>query len=195
MHANTRMAQDMALAAIETAEEKMPGKDLRHRIEHMGNRLIDIDYFDRVRDANAIALPTAYFMNIGREFAKKLKLFLFRTMLDKGLCIPGNSDSGGTEPQAPNPLYQIWCMVARKSREGADVYPEEAVTVKEGLEIYTRHSAYAAIQEDVKGTIEPGKLADFVVLGQNPLTCALDALKEIQVEKTIVGGKVVYDGS
>jgi len=194
MHANTRMAQDMALAAIETAEERMPGKDLRHRIEHMGNRLIDKNYFDRVKNANAIAMPTAYFMNIGRQFPKNLKLFLFRTMLDKGLCIPGNSDSGGTEPQALNPLYQIWCMVARKSRDGSDVYPEEAITVKEGLEIYTRHSAYAALQEDIKGSIEPGKLADFVVLSQNPLTCSLDALKEIQVEKTIVGGKVVYDG-
>ncbi|MFC1886467.1 amidohydrolase family protein, partial [Thermodesulfobacteriota bacterium] len=194
MHANTRMAQDMALEAIEAAEERMPGKNLRHRIEHMGNRLIDINYFDRVKSANAIALPTAYFMNIGREYPKNLKLFLFRTMLDKGLCIPGNSDSGGTEPQAPNPLYQIWCMVARKSREGNDVYPEEAITVKEGLEIYTRHSAYGALQEDMKGSIERGKLADFVVLSQNPLTCSLDALKEIQVEKTIVGGNVVYNG-
>ncbi len=193
MHANTRMAQDMALEAIEAAEERVPGKNLRHRIEHMGNRLIDINYFDRVKKANAIALPTAYFMNIGREFPKNLKLFLFRTMLDKGLCIPGNSDSGGTEPQALNPLYQIWCMVARKSREGSDVYPEEAITVKDGLRIYTRHSAYGALQEDIKGSIEPGKLADFVVLGQNPLTCSLDALKEIRVEKTIVGGKVVYD--
>jgi predicted amidohydrolase YtcJ len=194
MHANTRMAQDMALNAIETAEERMPGRDLRHRIEHMGNRLIDMNYFDRVRKTKAIALPTAYFMNIGRNFEKDLKLFLFRTMLDKGLCIPGNSDSGGTEPQAPNPLYQIWCMAARKSRDGGDVYPEEAITVKEGLEIYTRHSAYAALQENIKGTIEPEKLADFAVLSHNPLTCSLNELLDIRTEKTIVGGKVVYDG-
>ena len=192
MHVNTRMAQDMALAAVEAAVEANPQMELRHRLEHMGNRLNDLNYFDRVKKAGAIALPTAYFMNIGRSFQKGQKLFLFRTMLDKDLCVPGNSDTGGTEPHAPSPLYQVWCMAARKDREGQDVFPEERLSVKEGLRLYTRHSAYAALQEDSKGSIEPGKLADFVLLEKNPLACELDELREIKVLQTIVGGKVVF---
>jgi len=195
MHANTRMAQDMALAAVEAAAERMPQIKLRHRLEHMGNRLIDLNYFDRVKNADAIALPTAYFMNVGRSFQEGQELFLFRTMLDKRLCVPGNSDTGGTEPQAPNPLYQVWCMAARKDREGRDVYPEERLTVEEGLRLYTRHSAFGALQEDTKGSIEPGKLADFVVLEKDPLRCPLDEVCDIKVDKTIVGGTIVFQAN
>jgi predicted amidohydrolase YtcJ len=192
MHANTRKAQDMALEAIETVVENMPGKDLRHRIEHMGNRLIDLKYFDRVKESGSIALPTAYFMNIGRDFPEGLKIFLYRTMLDKGLCVPGNSDSGGTEPEAPNPLYQIWCMVERKSRDGRVIYPDEKVSIMEGLRIYTMHSAFAGLEENIKGSIEPGKLADLIVLNKDPLTSPSDTLRDIEIDMTIVGGRIVY---
>lgn len=195
MHANTRKGQDMALEAIEAAVEDMPEQNLRHRIEHMGNRLIDINYFDRVKKSGSIALPTAYFMNIGRTFQEGQKIFLFRTMLDKGLCVPGNSDTGGTEPEAPNPLYQIQCMVERKDREGNPVYPEERITVEEALKLYTRHSAFACLEENIKGSIEPGRLADLAVLEKNPLTSPENQLKEIQVYMTIVNGKIVYQRS
>jgi len=192
MHANTRKGQDMALEAIEAAVEEMPEQNLRHRIEHMGNRLIDLNYFDRVKKSGSIALPTAYFMNIGRTFQEGQKIFLFRTMLDKGLCVPGNSDTGGTEPEAPNPLYQIWCMAERKDREGKAVYPEERITVEEGLQLYTIHSAFACLEENIKGSIEPGKLADLVILENDPLTAYPSDLKDIKVDITIVGGKIVY---
>lgn len=192
MHANTRKAQDMALEAIEAAIEEVYDKNLRHRIEHMGNRLLDLNYFDRVKNTGSIALPTAYFMNIGRNFPKGVKIFLFNTMLNKGLCVPGNSDSGGTEPEAPNPLYQIWCMVERKSREGEQIFPEESISVLEALRIYTRHSAYASLEENIKGSIEPGKLADIVVLEKNPLTVDKEELKNIEVFMTIVGGRIVF---
>ena len=186
MHANTRKGQDMALEAIEAAVESLPeqdlrqqdlrhqfkssasvaqnipGRELRHRIEHMGNRLIDLQYFERVKKIGAIALPTAYFMNIGRYFPEGLKVFLYRTMLDKGLCVPGNSDSGGSEPESINPLYGIWCMVERRSREGTLIYPEEKISVMEAFQVYTCHSAFACLEEDIKGSIEPGKLADLV---------------------------------
>ncbi len=69
----------------------------------------------------AIALPTAYFMNEGPNkllVPKTEKSFMFRTMLDMGLCVAGNSDGGGAVPEAPNPMYQIWCMVNRRSLEG-----------------------------------------------------------------------------
>lgn len=215
MHANTRMGQDMALQAIEAAldstgesdilkqdlkhlfkssSDESPScrRELRHRIEHMGNRLIDPGYFERVKKTGSIALPTAYFMNIGRYFPEGLKVFLFRTMMDQGLCVAGNSDGGGAELEAADPLYEIWCMVERKSRDGQSVYPEERISVLEALQVYTRNAAFACLEEDVKGSIETGKLADLVVLDQDPLTSPAEHLRDIRVEMTMVGGRIVY---
>jgi predicted amidohydrolase YtcJ len=198
MHAITRKGQDIALAAIE-AEAKETGLDgikvLRHRIEHMGNEDLDETYLPRLKELGAIALPTAYFINMGPNkllSPKTDRAFMFRTMLDMGLCVPGNSDGAGAIPEAPNPMYQIWCMVNRKALDGTIVSPSEKISVKEALKVYTIHSAYAGREENIKGSIETGKLADFVVLAEDPLTSAEDHLKDIEVDMTIVDGNVVY---
>ena len=198
MHAITRKGQEIALSAIEAAAGQT-GVDgiraMRHRIEHMGNENHDGTFLPRMKRLGGIALPTAYFMNMGPH--KLLspttdKSFMFRTMLEMGLCVPGNSDGGGAIPEAPNPLYQIWCMVTRKSSDGELICPSEKISVKEALKVYTTHSAYAGLEENAKGSIEKGKVADFVVLAEDPLTSPEDRLKDIQVEMTIVNGKVVY---
>lgn len=210
MHALTRQGQDMALGAIEreASQTGLDGiKSMRHRIEHVGNEDHDKTFLPRIKHVGAIGLPTAYFMNmipnkllspnteklfLFRTSPNMGKLFLFRTMLDMGLCVPGNSDGGAAIPQAPNPLYQIWCMVNRRSQDGELVCPSEKISVMEALKVYTTHSAYAGLEEDIKGSIEVGKLADLVVLDDNPLISEKDRIKDIQVEMTIVGGKVVY---
>ena len=198
MHAITRKGQDMALEAIE-AEASQTGleaiREMRHRIEHMGNENHDVTYLPRMQKLGAIALPTAYFMNMGPNkllSPKTDKSFMFRTMLDMGHCVPGNSDGGGAVPEAPNPMYQIWCMVTRKALDGIPVCPSERISVMEALKVYTVHSAYAGHEEKTKGSIELGKVADFVVFAEDPLTSPEDHLKEIGVEMTIVGGKIVY---
>jgi len=195
MHAISRAAQDMALAAIEAAETALPDRNYRHRIEHMGNDYHDPTYFDRLKKIGAIGVPTAYFMRIGSQAwleAKTSRAFPFKTMLEKGLCVPGNADSAHTEPEGYNPLYNIWCMVARKSKEGKLVCPEEKISVMDAIKVYTRHSAYAMFEEDVKGSIERGKMADFCVLAENPFDVPEDRLKDIPVDLTIVDGKIVY---
>ena len=195
MHATSRKAQEMALEALEAAEKAIPGKQLRHRIEHMGNDYLDPTFFDRVQKIGAIALPTAYFIGIGALDwlqAKGGRPYPFKSLLSMGLCVPGNSDSGGSEPEAYNPLYEIWCMVARKSKEGKSVFPEEKISVMDAIRIYTMHSAYASFDEAVKGSIEAGKMADFVILAENPLRVSEDRLKEIEVDMTVAGGRVVY---
>jgi predicted amidohydrolase YtcJ len=113
-------------------------------------------------------------------------------MLDTGLCVPGNSDGAGAIPEAPNPMYQIWCMVNRKSIDGELVCESEKISVMEALKVYTIHSAYAGFEESCKGSIELGKFADFVILAEDPLSSPENHLKDIAVEMTIVGGKVVY---
>jgi predicted amidohydrolase YtcJ len=195
IHAINRGAQDIALAAIEAAEKAIPGKNFRHRIEHMGNEYHDPLYFDRILKIGAIPLPTAYFMRIGAQpwlKAKTTKVFPFKTLLERGLCVPGNSDTAGSEPEAYSPLYNIWCMVARRSKEGELVSPEEKISVMDAIKIYTRHSAYAGFAEEVKGIIEPGKMADFAILAENPLTVPEEHLKDIPVDMTIVNGKIMY---
>jgi predicted amidohydrolase YtcJ len=199
MHAITRQGQEMALGAIEREASQTDLdeiKSMRHRIEHVGNEYHDETYLPRIKHLGAIGLPTAYFMNMGPNkllSPKTEKSFLFRMMLDMGLCVPGNSDGAAAIPKAPNPLYQIWCMVNRKSLDGELVCPSEKISVMEALKVYTIHSAYAGLEEDIKGSIEVGKLGDFVILADNPLTAEEDQIKDIQVEMTIAGGKIVYN--
>ena len=198
MHAITRKGQDMALEAIEAeaAKSGIEGiRAMRHRIEHLGNENHDDGYFPRLKHLGAIALPTAYFMHMGPNkllTPKTYKAFMFRSMLDAGLCVPGNSDGGGAVPESPNPLYQIWCMVNRRSLDGQLVSESERISVLEGLKVYTRHSAYAGLEEHIKGSIEVGKLSDFAILDRDPLTIPEDRLTEVKVAMTVVGGKIVY---
>jgi predicted amidohydrolase YtcJ len=198
MHAITRKGQGMALEAIE-AEASQTGiekiRAMRHRIEHMGNENHDITHLPRIQKLGAIALPTAYFLNMGPNkllSPKTDKSFMFRTMLELGQCVPGNSDGGGAFPEAPNPMYQIWCMVTRKAFDGIPVCPSEKISLLEALKVYTLHSAYAGLEEKTKGSIEVGKLADFAVFAEDPLTSPEEHLRDIEIEMTIVGGKVVY---
>lgn len=195
MHATSRKAQEMALEALEAAEKAIPNKNLRHRIEHMGNNYMDPTFFDRIKKIGAICVPTAYFIGIGAVDwlqTKGGRPYPFKSLLSMGLCVPGNSDSGGSEPEAYNPLYEIWCMVARKSKGGKPVTPEEKIPVMDAIRIYTIHSAFACFDEAIKGSIEPGKMADFVILAENPLRVPEERLKDIKVDMTVVGGRVVF---
>jgi hypothetical protein len=85
------------------------------------------------------------------------------------------------------------CAVTRKTRRGADIGPRERVTPAEALRMYTINGAYASFEEGIKGSIEAGKLADLVVLGESPLTAEPWRIKDIPVEKTIIGGEIVFD--
>jgi len=93
---------------------------------------------------------------------------------------------------ATDPLFGIWCAVNRKTRAGMLLGPEERITPLEGIRAYTISAAYASFEEKIKGSIEPGKLADFVILAENP--CEVDPwkIKDIKVERTIIGGETVF---
>jgi predicted amidohydrolase YtcJ len=198
MHAISKKVQHRGLVAIEqeAAATGLEGiRAMRHRMEHMGNENLDPGYFHRIQELNAIALPTAYFMNMGPgtlTTPRTAKSFMFKTMLDMGLCVPGNSDSAGAVPEALNPMYQIWCMVNRKAMDGILVSPEEKISVAEALKVYTIHSAYAGREEKIKGSIEVGKLADFAVLAKDPFSVPEEELRHIEVDMTIVNGNIVY---
>lgn len=200
MHATSREGQEMALRAIEAALREFPRADHRHRIEHFGG-----DYWPeglaRLKKSGIIPIPTPY-SSLGwygdswlDTAAPGEKVVPYRSLLDEGFMPPGNSDCMGTEPEALNPWWSIWCVVARKTRSGRSICPEEGLDVLEAIRLYTTFSAYAGFEEASKGSLEPGKLADLIVLSKDPFEIPVDALKDVQVETTIVGGKVKWDGA
>jgi len=198
MHATSREGQEMAIRAVEAALRDFPKSDHRHRIEHFAG-----DYWPeglaRLEQSGIIPVPTPY-SSLGwygdawlDSSSPGEKVVPYRSLLDAGFMPPGNSDCMGTEPEALNPWWSIWCVVARKTRSGRSICPEEGLDVLEAIRLYTTFSAYAGFEEARKGSLEPGKLADLVVLSDDPFEIPVDALKDVQVQTTIVGGRVVHE--
>ena len=197
MHATSREGQEMAIAAVEAALDAHPRSDHRHRIEHFAG-----DYWPeglaRLQRAGIIPVPTPYsslgwygdaWLDASRPGDKVVP---YRSLVAGGFMPPGNSDCMGTEPEALNPWWSIWCVVARKTRSGRAICPEEGLGVMDAIRLYTTHSAYAGFEEAHKGSIEPGKLADLIVLSEDPFAIPLDGLREVRVITTLIGGKVVH---
>jgi predicted amidohydrolase YtcJ len=197
MHATSREGQGMAIEAVEAALKAVPRSDHRHRIEHFAG-----DYWPeglaRLKRAGIIPVPTPYsslgwFGDAWLEASQPgEKVVPYRSLVDGGFMPPGNSDCMGTEPEALNPWWSIWCVVARKTRSGQTICPEEGLDVMDAIRLYTTHSAYAGFEEAIKGSLEPGKLADLIVLSEDPFEIPPDGLKEVRVVKTLIGGEVVH---
>jgi predicted amidohydrolase YtcJ len=119
--------------------------------------------------------------HLGAERARWL--YPLKTLLKKGVRVVGGSDC----PMEPlNPLIGIQAAVTR------EFYPEERITVDEALRMYTVDAAFSTSQENIKGTIEEGKLADLTVLSRDARTVPPDKIDDVTVEITIVGGKVIH---
>jgi predicted amidohydrolase YtcJ len=86
----------------------------------------------------------------------------------------------------------MWAMITRTTEKGSVILPEEAITRAEALKLYTVNNAYASFEEALKGSIEPGKLADIAILSHDLLTCPVDQIKDIKAELTMVGGNIVF---
>src|SRR5439155_13674084 len=109
-----------------------------------------------------------------------------RSLLDAGLVLPGSSDRPVV---AGAPLLGMHDMVNQRTASGEPFNPREAITGMEALRAFTYGSAYASKQEHLKGTISVGKLADMVVLSDDPATVAPDGIKDIEVLRTMVDGE------
>ncbi|GAI23045.1 unnamed protein product, partial [marine sediment metagenome] len=116
-------------------------------------------------------------------------LYRIKSFLDAGLMVAGSSDF----PVVPdNPLVGIYAAATRRAESGQQLLPEEAVSAQQALAMYTTSAACASFEEDIKGSIAPGKLADMAVLNADPLKSSPEKIKDIQVEMTIIGGGVVW---
>jgi predicted amidohydrolase YtcJ len=202
-HAQGDYAITIAVNAIEYAMQKYPRPDPRHRIEHtLCPRVEDLKRMKKLGIIANFYLFHPWFWGdqhinnfIGKERANKM--VPVKTAMKMGIVSCAHSDCPVCTPNDPvwpaNPLWGMWCAVNRKTRSGVDIGPQEKLTPMEALRAYTINGAYASFEEDIKGSIEPGKLADMVVLSDNPLEVDLWEIRNITVEKTIVGGKIVYE--
>jgi predicted amidohydrolase YtcJ len=115
--------------------------------------------------------------------------YRWRDLLDSGARIGNGTD---VPVENINPIASYYASVARMMNTGEAFYPEQAMTPMEALKSYTLDNAYAAFEESLKGSITPGKLADFVVLSQDILSIPLEDIPQTQVDQTIVGGQTRY---
>ncbi len=132
---------------------------------------------------------------IGRDRSRGA--YAFRRLWDSGAVVSFGSDSPGTNASRYylNPMLGLYAAVTRKTLSGQPEggwFPQEKLTVEEAIQAYTLNTAYAGYEENMKGSITVGKLTDFVVLSDNLLTMNPDDIKDVTVQSTVVGGKVVY---
>jgi len=113
----------------------------------------------------------------------------YRTAIDMGIHVAGHSDS---TVSAADPLLRIQDMVTRKGENGVGYGVKQRVSVEEAIKVWTLDGAYATFEEQNKGSITPGKLADFAVLRKDPRRVSADTIKDIVVDGTYVGGKNVW---
>jgi predicted amidohydrolase YtcJ len=188
MHAVGDAAVEQALNAYEAALTAHPRDDHRHRIEHCEViREDQIQRAQRLGIALAIQPPfnhywphNTYYATLGQERAWKVDPV--RTLMRPGLLLAGGSDSTVTPL---GPLIGVHAAVNHS-------IPAERASVQEAMELYTINAARIAFQEDSRGSLEVGKLGDFVVLAQNPFEVDREKIKDIPVDMTVIGGDIVY---
>ena len=133
---------------------------------------------------------------IGRDRSRGA--YAFRRLWDSGAIVSFGTDSPGTNASRYflNPMLGLYAAVTRKTLSGQPEggwFPQEKITIEEAIKAYTLNTAYAGFEEDIKGSLEVGKLADLVILSDNLLTMDPDGIKDVTIEMTVVGGRVVYE--
>jgi predicted amidohydrolase YtcJ len=194
IHANGDLAIAMVLNAYERAQRMWPREDPRHRIEHC--TLVNPDLLRRIAAIEAIPTPFyTYVYYHGEKWAEygeeKVRwMFAHRSFLDYGILVASASDY---TPGPYEPMMAIQSMVTRTDYLGTVWGANQRVTVDEALKICTHNAAYASREEDVKGTITPGKLADFTVLAEDPHDVDPGSIIDIPVVWTVMGGRTTHE--
>src|SRR5215213_2515689 len=183
----------MYLTALERAQKLFPRADARPKITHC--TLINDSLVKRMKALDAVpALFTTYayynsdkFPYYGEELMKRI--MAYHTLLDAGVRATAGSDFS---PGPIAPLMGIQGMVTRTGWDGTTWGANQRISVDEALKVNTINGAYASREEKLKGSITAGKLADFIVLADDPHTVSKDKIKDIQIVRTVVGGTTMY---
>lgn len=193
IHANGDVTIDMVLNAYERVQQHWPKPDMRHRIEHCS--LINPDLLRRIKAVGAIPTPFyTYVYYHGDKWAEygdeKMRwMFCHRSFLDAGIPVAAASDY---MPGPYEPMMALQSMVTRRDFRGREWGPNQRITVDQALRVCTVNAAYASKEEHLKGSITAGKLADFTMLGADPHEVDPNQLKDIEIVRTVVGGRTMY---
>ncbi len=202
VHATGSGSVNLILDVYEEANKTKSIRDRRFSIIH-GN-FYSSEAIAKMRDLGVYAnSQAAWFYKDAEAMGsilgnERLKTFHpNRTMLDAGVMINGGSDhmvkwDADASINPYNPFLAMWSMITRDTERGSVITYNEAITREEALRIYTINNAFASFEEAIKGTIEPGKLADMAVLSDDILNCPEDKIRKIESVMTLVGGKIVY---
>jgi len=186
------------VAAAITALEYVAGQSSlagrRHRLEHVSE--CPPELLERLVELKAMVVTQPPFIYYSGERylatvppERQEWLYRIRSFLDSGLVVAGSSDS----PVVPdNPLLGIYAAVTRRAKSGQQLLPHEGISPQQALAMYTTNAACASFEENIKGAIAPGRLADMVILSADPLKSPPEEIKDTKVEMTIIDGKVVW---
>jgi predicted amidohydrolase YtcJ len=194
IHANGDLTIAMVMNAYEKSLKNHTGPNPRHRIEHCS--LVNPDLLERISKAGVVPAPfytyAHYHGNKWVEYGeeKMENMFAHRSFLDAGIPVAPASDY---TPGPYEPMMAIQSMVTRKDLRGRVWGPSQRISVTEAMRICTVHGAYASFEEDVKGNLVAGKLADFVILEKDPHDVDPDAIMDIKIIRTVVGGRTVHE--
>ena len=200
IHSSDNEQVKNSLEALEDAAKMIPFKDNRHRIEHAYT--INKNMIERIKNLDLFtsSQPETIF-KIERKFPENVLIVPLGSLIKKGVTVVGGSDSPTLNASRraifprtfPNPLVGLSFEVFRKTEKGITLEGKESISFLEALKMHTINGAHASFEEKIKGTLEEGKLADLVVLSENPFEIDSDRIKDIKVEMTIIGGKIVYN--
>ncbi|MEO8538112.1 MAG: amidohydrolase [bacterium] len=195
VHAVGDRGIEQALDAMARAQSEYPRDGLRHRIEHCGITPPDLQRRVKAQGIVPVMQPAffwefgdGYIQNYGRERANVM--FPAKSLLDAGVIVAGSSDSPVTDFR---PLFGIEQAQTRATSDGDVCGPNERVDLTTALRMHTINGAYASFEERIKGSLEPGKLADLVVLSADLRSVPTTELRDLPIAMTVVGGEVVYE--
>ena len=197
IHAIGDYTMDVILDCYERIAAKYPKPDPRFRIIHC--QITSEDILDRFARNGVLADIQPLFIRADMEIAEELlgkervsTSYAWKTMLNKGIHVSGSSDA---PVESFDPILAIHCAVTSQNLDGQPAggwLPQQKLTVQEAVALYTTGSAYTSYEENVKGKLCPGYLADFIVLSQDIFSVPENEIVNTKVEQTYLGGKLVY---
>ncbi|MFX0077009.1 MAG: amidohydrolase [Candidatus Hermodarchaeota archaeon] len=193
IHAIGDRGIEEALNAIEIALNQYPRKNHRHRIEHC--EVLTEDQILRIKRLGVVTSVQPNFLGEWGQprgmYEQRLGLTRlqlcnpYRKLLDEGIKVAFGSDCGYCPPWPFDPMYGIWAAVNHPIEENS-------ISLEEAIQCYTLNGAYASFEENIKGSIEPGKLADITILSQDLTTIPSYEIKNIKAELTMINGQIQW---
>ena len=198
MHAIGDGAMDLVLSCYEELQEKYPREDPRYRIIHC--QVTSEDILNRFARQDVIADIQPLFIKADMEVAEELigsdrlrTSYNWKTMLDKGIHISGSSDA---PVESFDPRLAIYCAVTSKNLEGhppGGWMPEQRLSRQEAVSLYTSFPAYTCYEEENKGMLKQGFLADFIVMPEDIMTVPEQEIQTMAIDEVWVGGEKMYE--